>query len=566
MKTNGKPRASTLKLVTLAAASAVALLCAALTVPSRTSAAPPDPVGAITVRAGNYLGDITTETFTMQKQIFTGSTNCSSGGGSTVTVTGIDKATGHSIPLAPTDSVLLTIPMSPVGDGSFSNYVSEQNGPFVQWFPDAATQPITTFLGGDGHQICIGGPSDSDPHNVNANFYAGIEFFDSCGNERYLFRPGEAVTIKVTGALKYQIEPLPEPHRIQGAGGGPNECGVVPVPPDFTTAYAGTDPFLYTFTIPTSVPDYCTPFGTTTMLGSYRVVAYDVAGCGCNRNDVRFQVQPDAPVPSCPLAGCPADIEQAAGASCGANVSYTPPTGGPGEAVTCDHPPGSFFPVGTTNVTCTGSPGHECSFDVTVTDDTAPVVTPPANVSAGTDAGSCEAAGVDPGTATATDNCAVSVQGVRGDSQPLNAPYPKGTTTITWTATDASGHTSSAQQTVTVVDDDPPNVSDVSASPSVLWPPNHSMRDVALAYTATDNCGAVTCSVSSVTSNEPADGTGDGDTSPDFQIVGPTLVRLRAERAGSGSGRQYTLTVTCSDGTNSASKSVNVSVPKSQKK
>src|SRR5215218_3956959 len=98
-----RPRANTLKLATLAAAPAVLLLCvAALTAPVPSSAAPPDPVGAITVRAGNYLGDITTETFTMEKQVYTGSTNCSSGGGSTVTVSGIDKATGHNIPLAPT--------------------------------------------------------------------------------------------------------------------------------------------------------------------------------------------------------------------------------------------------------------------------------------------------------------------------------------------------------------------------------------------------------------------------------------------------------------------------------
>jgi len=69
-----------------------------------------------------------------------------------------------------------------------------------------------------------------------------------------------------------------------------------------------------------------------------------------------------------------------------------------------------------------------------------------------------------------------------------------------------------------------------------------------------------------VLGQDALNGTGDGDTSPDFQIVGPTLVRLRAERAGNGSGRQYTVTVTCSDGTNSASRSVDVNVPKSQKK
>jgi hypothetical protein len=107
----------------------------------------------------------------------------------------------------------------------------------------------------------------------------------------------------------------------------------------------------------------------------------------------------------------------------------------------------------------------------------------------------------------------------------------------------------------------------VSASPSALWPPNHSMRDVALTYSATDNCGApFNCSVTSVTSSEPANGTGDGDTAPDLEFAGPTLVRLCAERAGSGPGRVYNVTVTCTDGTNASSGSATVTVPKSQKK
>lgn len=565
MKTPLKPRAYTLKLAALACAAAVALLCAAaLTAPAPSSAAPPDPVGSITVRAGNYIGPNTTETFTLEKQVFAGSTDCTSGGGPVVTVTGVDQATGHNIPLAPTDSVLLTVPISTVGGGPLTDHVSEQNGPFVQWAPDAASASLASYPPGGSHHICARGPADADPHNFVANFYAGIELFDSCGNERYLYRPGETVTIRVTGGVTF----FAEQPRLQAGGGGPNECGFPPF--DTTTINTNTDPFVYNMTLPASdadIPGYCSSNNTTTITGNWRVVTYDVPGCGCNRNTITFRVQTDAPVPSCPLAGCPADIEQeAASDSCGANVNYTPPAGGPGETVTCDHAPGSFFNVGTTTVTCTGSLGGECGFDVTVTDHTAPSVTPPANVNAGTDADSCAATGISPGTATATDNCAVTVQGVRGDAQPLNAPYPPGTTTINWTATDASGNSSSAQQTVTVVDDDPPNVSAVSASPSVLWPPNHWMRDVALSYTATDNCGAVSCSVSSVTSNEPADGTGDGDTSPDFEIVGPTLVRLRAERSGSGAGRQYTVNVTCSDGTNSASRSVNVSVPKSQKK
>ena len=55
------------------------------------------------------------------------------------------------------------------------------------------------------------------------------------------------------------------------------------------------------------------------------------------------------------------------------------------------------------------------------------------------------------------------------------------------------------------------------------------------------------CSLKSVTSDEPENGLGDGDTAPDIQITGPFAVDLRAERAGGGDGRTYTITVECTD-------------------
>ena len=44
------------------------------------------------------------------------------------------------------------------------------------------------------------------------------------------------------------------------------------------------------------------------------------------------------------------------------------------------------------------------------------------------------------------------------------------------------------------------------------------------------------------------DGTGDGDTSPDWEVIDAHHVLLRAERAGNGSGRIYTITVTVTFG------------------
>jgi hypothetical protein len=59
-----------------------------------------------------------------------------------------------------------------------------------------------------------------------------------------------------------------------------------------------------------------------------------------------------------------------------------------------------------------------------------------------------------------------------------------------------------------------------------------------------------------VSSNEPINGTGDGDTAPDWQIVNNHLVKLRAERAGNGSGRVYTITIRATDGCNNSSTKV----------
>ena len=109
----------------------------------------------------------------------------------------------------------------------------------------------------------------------------------------------------------------------------------------------------------------------------------------------------------------------------------------------------------------------------------------------------------------------------------------------------------------------PPTITGVSADPSVLWPPNHRLVNVTISYDVTDNCplppGSCTLSV---TSNEPVNGTGDGDTSPDWIVLDDHHVLLRAERAGNGNGRIYTITITCVDsGGNSSSEQVEVMVP-----
>lgn len=99
------------------------------------------------------------------------------------------------------------------------------------------------------------------------------------------------------------------------------------------------------------------------------------------------------------------------------------------------------------------------------------------------------------------------------------------------------------------------DIQNPSVDKSSLWPPNHTMQDVMVNY----DVGCSSCSLS-VTSNEPINGTGDGDSDPDWEIVDNHQVRLRAERAANGNGRIYTITITCMNGVNTDVETLEVHV------
>ena len=148
---------------------------------------------------------------------------------------------------------------------------------------------------------------------------------------------------------------------------------------------------------------------------------------------------------------------------------------------------------------------------------------------------------------------------------PSGSFFGKGTTHVVCTVTDPYGAQDTCGFDVTVTDAQVPTINDLLATPSVLSPPNHKMVPVTISVTVTDNCDAhvlESCRIISVTSNEPISGTGDGDSAPDWEITGNLTLNLRAERAGSGTGRIYTITVQCTDSAgNSASGSTSVTVP-----
>ena len=150
------------------------------------------------------------------------------------------------------------------------------------------------------------------------------------------------------------------------------------------------------------------------------------------------------------------------------------------------------YPVGLTTVkwTATDASGNIGSADqqVNVVGNTPPVIAAPMMLVFNTDPGVC-AAFANVATPVVTDDIPGStIAPRRSDGLPLSAAYPKGVTSITWTATDVDGATSSASQTVTVNDRENPYIS----KPADMSTGNdHGLASAIVAVSkpsATDNC------------------------------------------------------------------------------
>ena len=90
-----------------------------------------------------------------------------------------------------------------------------------------------------------------------------------------------------------------------------------------------------------------------------------------------------------------------------------------------------------------------------------------------------------------------------------------------------------------------PVITDASATPNVLWPPNNKFVSVSIGYTVTDNCDNEPLCSLSVTA---ADSGGGIDRLSDSAIVvDDHTVQLRASRNGGGDGRIYSVEITCKD-------------------
>jgi hypothetical protein len=271
-----------------------------------------------------------------------------------------------------------------------------------------------------------------------------------------------------------------------------------------------------------------------------------------------------------PVVTAPPDLPAV---ECTSPAGASPALGLAVAADLCDETPAlandapAVFPFGTTTVTWTGTDhsgnaGTDAQL-VTVVDTTPPAIAAPADVTA--ECVSPLGTPVALGTPVVSDVCDDAVA-VSNDAPAL---FPLGVTTVLWTATDNFDNSASDGQLVTVVDTTPPTIT-VTLSRTVLWPPNHKLVAIRATITSQDTCDAAPqIRLVSITSDEPDNGTGDGNTEGD--VAGAEFgtddreFQLRAERAGSGDGRVYTITYEARDASgNATTQTATVTVPHDQ--
>jgi hypothetical protein len=516
--------------------------------------------GNVTARARATFSTTTTETFTLTAEVFSGSIDCTSGGGSPTTINNVGQS-GYTLALGPTDSVLFTA--AHLSDQSNEVVVADLSGRFVDWLvPAGQVGGITVPPGSDGTKICVQGVDSPNAREVDANYAPAIQLRDStCTTQLTAFHPGDTVCLMVFGGLDDAPAPL---HYFGDGGTSPTNtsCTFLPIPPAYTPVPITADPSTFLFTFPASnaaIPAAC---NTTDIRGPWRVGVLSP-----DNNGARAIKTFELTDPTCNLS-CPADISVPNDPDqCGANVTYTTPSGANCGTVTCNHPSGSFFPVGTTNVTCTSTAGPTCSFDVTVNDTQDPTITCPGDMTVDAAAGTCAA--VVNFTVTAGDNCSASTI---VSSPPSGSSFPLGTTTVVSTATDATGNSKSCSFTVTVKDAEAPIIN-TNGQTVTLWSPNHSYATINvsdLITSASDLCDPTvnlsSVVIATVTSDEANNSGGDGNTTNDI-VIAPNCksVQLRSERSGSGNGRVYIITFKVTDASgNVATATGTVIVPKSQ--
>lgn len=168
-----------------------------------------------------------------------------------------------------------------------------------------------------------------------------------------------------------------------------------------------------------------------------------------------------------PVISCPGNyIVDTDPGICGTLINYTTPVGtdncpNPITTQTAGMPTGSTFPKGVTTNTflVTDQSGNTdvCSFTVTVNDNEDPQISCPGNMTVDTDPGMCSAV-VTFTAPVGTDNCPGQTT-TQTAGNVSGYAYPKGVTTNTYLVTDAEGNTATCSFTITVEDNEDPQIS-----------------------------------------------------------------------------------------------------------
>jgi hypothetical protein len=297
-----------------------------------------------------------------------------------------------------------------------------------------------------------------------------------------------------------------------------------------------------------ALPVICSPASGSTFPNGTTTVRCVATDAHANQAVGTFHVS----FGNAPTLTLPADILAEATSAAGAVVTYSA-TADQNATVVCTPPSGSTFALGTTTVNCTATnavnESATGSFDVTVVDTTPPSITVPADITA-------EATSASGATVSYTVSATDAVDGTVGVvcSPASGTTFALGSTTVSCTATDAHNNTSTKSFAVNVVDTTPPVITSLTVTPTVIWPPNHTMIPITVTATAVDAVDPnPLVHIISIESNQPVDAVdaGDGVTSPDWEITGPLTAKVRAERT-SGVDRIYTITIQAVDFSNNS--------------